>query len=451
MRNIKYLSVTALLAVLSGSASQAQRVCGNEIKLTELRTQQPAVFEQMRTQRQKEILEAKQSGVASKTTAQYAIPVVFHFVLTPNQYSYLGNDTGIRRRVKSQLAHLNSDFNRHNADSSTIPGAFKPVYTSVGIQFGLTNTSSSKTISPGIEIKVDTGVNVPEFDANVDCYKAKHNSTKGLDAWDPDKYLNVWVGNITSGGSGTVVGITTPPSNVGVNIGGHTITADEKGLVINYGSFGAREFPAQNFIAGTDLGRTMTHEMGHYFELWHTWGDDGGLCPDNGGFDDDIADTPPEADAQYCNAGLCPTFPKLDACSNTSPGIMFMNYMDYVDDKAMVMFTIDQAARMQFYLQNESSSLTQHPELLKVSERILAENVLRVTPNPASTMIRLEVTGAQHLQQVELVNALGQSVYHVTAKDNQSLNIQRQGWAPGVYYLHCQFAEGMLSKKIVFE
>src|SRR6187399_689409 len=102
MRKITYFFAAASLAILSGLEVQAQRICGNANKLTELRTNQPAIFEQLRAKRLNNILEAgKLSGVASKTTAQYAIPVVFHLVLTPAQFSFLGNDTGIQRRVKS--------------------------------------------------------------------------------------------------------------------------------------------------------------------------------------------------------------------------------------------------------------------------------------------------------------------------------------------------------------
>lgn len=442
-------TVTFLLAILPALPLAAQHKCGNALILEELGKRQPDELLRLIEQRDRNNEQVRKlSGSANKTTAQYPIPVVFHFVLSQAQYNQIGRDTGIMRRVRSQLECLNKDFNRQNADSSLIPAAFKPLYSGVGIQFALANTTNSNTISPGIELRMLAATDNPTYSATTTCHNVKHSTSLGMDAWDNSKYFNVWVCNIAGGNT---VGVTAPPSFVTVNVGGHVITPDEKGMVLHYPAIGVREFPAQYFLTGIDKGRTMTHEMGHYFEIWHPSGDDGGLCPTNGGFDDGITDTPPEADSKLCSGGVCPTFPTTDACSPASPGVMFMNFMDYVDDRAMQMFTIEQASVMFSALTIESWSLTQHPELVKVSDQILPESTVLVSPNPAQNQIRIATTGNQHLQQIELVNTLGQTVYRQKVSNQQPLLIGRQDWAPGVYYLHCQFAEGILSKKIVFE
>ena len=97
-----------------------------------------------------------------------------------------------------------------------------------------------------------------------------------------------------------------------------------------------------------DLGRTATHEIGHWLNLRHIWGDDGGGC--NG--DDFVADTPNQAGP---NVGK-PTFPRV-SCSNGPNGDMFMNYMDYIDDDSMFMFTTGQVERMQACLDGDRAGL----------------------------------------------------------------------------------------------
>ena len=88
-----------------------------------------------------------------------------------------------------------------------------------------------------------------------------------------------------------------------------------------------------------DKGRTVTHEVGHWLNLFHTWGDDNGACTGS----DQVNDTPNSGNATYG----APTFPLLDNCATVSPGVMFMNYMDYTDDGSMYMFTRGQDVRIQ--------------------------------------------------------------------------------------------------------
>jgi len=102
--------------------------------------------------------------------------------------------------------------------------------------------------------------------------------------------------------------------------------------VVTHTGFGTKGTAAAPF----NLGRTTTHEIGHYLNLRHIWGD----TPDCSG-SDFVADTPNAEDANYGK----PTFPSI-SCNNAPHGDMFMNYMDYVDDKAMFMFTAGQVARM---------------------------------------------------------------------------------------------------------
>jgi hypothetical protein len=107
------------------------------------------------------------------------------------------------------------------------------------------------------------------------------------------------------------------------------------GVVVLYSSIGSIAQPGT--ASPYNLGRTLTHEVGHWLNLYHIWGDDGTSCTGS----DQCSDTPNQADENYG----CPTFPNV-SCSNTPNGDMFMNYMDYTDDGCMNAYTAGQASRM---------------------------------------------------------------------------------------------------------
>lgn len=432
----------------------AQRhVCGAEILLGNMSAQEPAKLEYLRAQRDAMVQQAMTSPAdQAKATALSPIPLVFHFVLTQDKYLLLGADTGIQRRVRTQLASLNKDFSATNADRSKVPAPWTGLVDNVGAVFGLANATSAYTISPGIEVRIVT--NPPNYNVNDGCAAAKH-STNGLPAWDNTKYLNIWVVNIFGGSStGVILGVTVPPSFTDPFVG---FPADEKGIVLNYGAIGVRDFPNQYFIAEIDKGRTLTHEMGHYFELRHIWGDDEGKCPGNGGQDDGITDTPPQADATFCTAGNCPSFPKFDACSPSGNGIMFMNFMDYVDDAAMYMFTKQQGnlMRSQFGLPTgRSYSLTQNPGIstVGVHNATAALPGWNLSPNPSKGALHLTLERAEGFRGIEIMSLTGQLVARVAPKPGtQNYEIDLSAAPRGFYMVRCLFEAGAQSKKLVLE
>ncbi len=137
----------------------------------------------------------------------------------------------------------------------------------------------------------------------------------GDDAWDDQNYLNIWVCNLRK-----VAGYSSVPGEV----------AKKDGIVIDYTVFGTT-----NFIPGYELGRTAVHETGHWLGLKHLWGDS-----DCG--DDFVDDTPKQ---RGYNIG-CPTGIRV-TCDNGPNGDMYMNYMDYVKDECINLFTEGQKSRMQ--------------------------------------------------------------------------------------------------------
>ena len=136
--------------------------------------------------------------------------------------------------------------------------------------------------------------------------------------FEPEEHLNLWVCALANG----VLGYAQFPGG----------PRETDGVVIDYRAFGTRGTAQAPF----DLGRTATHEVGHYFNLRHIWAD----TEDCSG-SDFVADTPNAAGPNYGT----PAFPAV-SCGNGPHGDMFMNYMDYVDDAAMFLFTAQQVLRM---------------------------------------------------------------------------------------------------------
>jgi hypothetical protein len=266
-------------------------------------------------------------------TAPVYVPVVVHIVL-PNALQVSDQD------VQKQIDKLNIDYAGLNADSVNIPAAFKPLFGKSKIQFALARRTPTGTLTNGIERRNSSTLS----NANLSTDPIKRASLGGLDAWDYTKYLNVWVGQDGSGLG--ILGYATFPG---------TDVAANQGVFINALSWGSN---ACYVISQFNLGRTLVHEIGHYFGLLHIWGDDSGACTG-----DDFAqlagtctlppgllvgDTPNQADA----TSGCPSGVTTDACSSSPPGIMYQNYMDYTDDACYAMFTLKQVERMEYVMEN---------------------------------------------------------------------------------------------------
>ncbi|KXH82769.1 zinc metalloprotease [Chryseobacterium kwangjuense] len=213
-------------------------------------------------------------------------------------------------RIAEQISVLNADFGATNTDINKIPAAFQSVSAgNTQVKFRLVNTIRKSTSKSS-------------WATNDDMKKA---SKGGIDATSPANYLNIWiVGKMTSQGR-TILGYATFPESAGLWNDGVAIAAPY------FGKTGAS--------APFNLGRTATHEVGHYLNLRHIWGD--ANCGN-----DQVADTPTQTTANYGK----PSYPLYNTCGGVQRSVMFMNYMDYVDDAAMFMFSAGQKTRVQSVL-----------------------------------------------------------------------------------------------------
>lgn len=250
------------------------------------------------------------------------IPVVVHVVY--NNATENISDA----QINSQISVLNLDFRKLNADISSIPGPFAGLAADAEIQFCLASTDPSGNPTTGITRTASThGSFYLENDV-------KYATTGGHDVWNPDNYLNIWVCRL----SNNLLGYAQFPG----------LDPATDGVVIGYTCFGTLGTAQSPY----NLGRTATHEIGHYFDLLHIWGDEDACAAD-----DEVTDTP----QQKASNGGCPNYPLVNgagaSCSGTAPGAMFMNYMDYVNDACMYMFTTGQKARIQAALNGPRASL----------------------------------------------------------------------------------------------
>ena len=263
-------------------------------------------------------------GDAVLRTGCTQIPVVVH-VLYRNSTENISD-----AQIQSQIDVLNQDYRATNPDKSSTPSVFQPLIGDARVTFKLADTDPDGNPTNGI---TRTSTNNTSFNSDTD--NAKHASTGGHDAWPADRYLNIWTcGNLRSGAGQALLGYAQFPGG----------PADTDGVVILQSAFGNTGTAAAPF----NLGRTATHEIGHWLNLRHIWGDDGTGCTG----DDFVADTPNAGGPNYGK----PTFPHI-TCNNGPNGDLFMNYMDYVDDDSMFMFTQGQVTRMQAALDGPRSTV----------------------------------------------------------------------------------------------
>lgn len=438
-KNLLFLAL--FCGITPSLIAQSLHQCGNTDLLERIARADPAFAarrKQILAQDQQQALQMSQN-TAAKGTAQHPIPVAFHVLVSNAQYQQMGGDTGIIRRVNSQLAVLNADYSATNADINQVPAPFRPLAGNSGLQFRLASGTSSSTIAPGIELKLTSNL----FDDNSGYADAKRASQGGLDGWDPTRNLNIWVVSASNG----TLGVAVPPSILGASFPGGRITTADLGVAVSYSALGKREFPRQYFYPGTnDKGRTLTHEIGHYFELEHVFGDDAGC-----GLDDGIADTPPQAGPTYSGSTRL-AFPLYDACSPSGNGIMYMNYMDYVDDGDMMFFTKQQVARMQFYTSagQESYSLTQQP--MGVADPQPESRLVSVFPNPSSGIFRILNGSNLPLTALQVADMTGRTVFRaadVPARESQTITLPAV--ANGLYFLKGNLGSETFTQKIVLQ
>ena len=265
---------------------------------------------------------------AGRTTqATYVIPTVVH-VIQESATEYPTDAC-----ILNQIDVLNEDFQAINADTALVPAAFKPLIGNCDLEFFLASKDPQGNPTTGIIRIVDP--------TNANHSMSNSAQMKALSQWDPTKYLNIWIPKSISGG---ILGYATFPTALSSN-------PNEDGIVLN------AEYVGRNGCASApyDLGRTATHEIGHWLGLYHTFqgGCAGTTAVDCASSGDEVCDTPPTASSNFG----CPSVQNTCTETPTDMDDNTHNYMDYGDDACIIMFTHGQVDRMQAVLNTTRSNL----------------------------------------------------------------------------------------------
>jgi hypothetical protein len=266
------------------------------------------------------------------------LPIIFHIIHNGEE---VGTGSNLAANlIEAQIEQLNNDFRKAagtSGDNSNPAGADSEIEFCAA----LVDPSDTPLAQPGINRinRNDEGWGAPPYSRDF-----TQNTIKPATQWDPNRYINIWVVQL----SGGLLGYAQFPDMSGLagldDDGG---AANTDGVVIRNSSVGSTTTPNPGGGAYA-AGRTLTHELGHFFGLRHIWGDGAGCAASGAALDcacslDDFCDDTPNAGR--ANYGC----PDAETCGSTD---MKENYMDYTDDTCMNIFTFDQKARMQAVMAN---------------------------------------------------------------------------------------------------
>ncbi len=361
-----------------------------------------------------------------RATLVITVPVVVHVVyITPAQ-----NISD--QQIYSQIAILNQDYRRLNVDTINTPTVFDSIAADIGIEFCLATLDPNGNPTNGITRTSSTGGSFGAF-FNPLTEDVKSNATGGIDPWPTNQYLNIWVCNLFPG----LLGYAQFP-------GGAPAT---DGVTITYTAFGNMG----TVVAPSLFGRTASHECGHWFGLFHIWGDDTDCTTGS----DSIPDTPnaSSASASDCNVNL-------NSCSNEDPywgtfdpNDMVQNYMDYSHDSCMNMFTLGQKARMMSFLFTDSSrfALFSSPAGCNPAgvHDFSFDQFFQLYPNPTNGEVLISYFGKWSSEMsMEIIDIAGRTVMAKQVNVyNYSIDL---GTLPsGIYTIRFIGDGGVAMKKIV--
>lgn len=407
---MKKILLSSLLSLAVFSTVSGQRKClSHDIYQNKLNSN-PEFFQER--QRINSLIAEQQNNPNAKLAATlYTIPVVVHVIHNGEPIGVGSNISDAQ--ILSQIDVLNQDFRALNSDMLPSNHPFYGNVADAEIEFCLAKQDENGNATTGIT-RDNAGKDfweATEIDAGI----------KPLTAWDRTKYLNIWVVTIGGVDDGTLGYATFPGTNDATD-----------GVVISGIYFGT----TGTALAPYNLGRTATHEIGHYFNLYHIWGD--ATCGD-----DEVADTEPQ---EQSSSG-CPNFPSnaFSSCGSGANGEMYMNYMDYSDDNCMNMFTAGQKTKMRAAIDaNRASLLTSSGCVDPNSVNELVGSKISVYPNPANDKIQVSISKEQ-IKSVSIFSALGAEVSTTSISQSAGsfVNVSTSNLNSGNYVLRLETNKGV--------
>lgn len=357
------LTVLLLVVMFHNMVAQHRVRCGADEVRRSMLQRHPELGRQLEEAHER-IVNYERQNILPPTRNIITIPVVVHVI---HDGDAIGSGENISdAQIFSQIAVLNADYRRRNADTSNTPAIFRPVAADVEVEFCLAQRDPLGNPTSGI-VRHNYG---QSSYTDIDMYDYVIPQT----IWDRDKYLNIYTARL-GGSTADLLGYSSTP--------GYPASTDA--VVINFRYFGT----TGNVQAPYNKGRTVTHEVGHWLGLLHTWGLSGGC------FDDDNINDTPVSDQPYYG---CPSYPQISCGSED----MFMNFMDYTNDACMNIFTKGQKNRIQSVLGSVRAFIQWSEGCLPVPVSQLDVALVQVLypyfyacENPLTPLVEIRNNGAQ--------------------------------------------------------
>jgi hypothetical protein len=348
------------------------------------------------------------------------IPVVVHVIYHEAEEN-ISNE-----QIQSQIDILNKDFRKLNTDTLASTHPFSQHIADSQIEFCLASIDPDGNSTTGI---TRTHTDSVGFAGNG---SEKSDTTGGINNWNALHYLNIWVVKINGN---STLGYAQFPYELDT-------ASKTDGVVIHYQAFGNIGTAGGGVFSTNAKGRTATHEVGHWLNLRHIWGDE--ACGND--FVDDTKT------AKEDNS-LCPTFPHnaYSSCSGSDAnGEMYMNYMDYVDDHCMNMFTNGQSTRMAAVLNGDRLALKSSNGcgITQINE-LAFENNFAIAPNPSNGKIVINSLSSSENTDIVVYNLIGSKVAEISAIKSFPYTIDLSELSNGIYYLKFSTDNRTTTQKIL--
>ena len=427
----KNLIVTFLLTFICNHIN-AQQKCGYTSLINYYNRLQPGYKEAL-AKNFEDIKVFSSDNERANSDSVFTVQVVVHVVYkTPSEN--IPDSV-----IYNQIAILNQDYSRTNADTVNLRQEFYPIKAKDSkIRFALASTDPQGNSTTGIIRKLTTKNTFFDILSGGLAEGVKSSAEAGSDPWNQSKYLNIWVCNMSILGQTLVLGYATPPSGL-PNWDASATDGLSDGVVIQYQYFGSNN-PNQPGIADYIVkGRTVTHEVGHYLGMRHIWGDGtgGGACDGDDGIDDT-----PNADEASSQTTACNS--TTNSC--TQPTLTFgdlsdmsENYMDYSGEHCQNTFTKGQAEFM------HNVVVTKRRGVVKNTTPLFEvyQSTFKLFPNPATNFFSMQFDKNLPIKKVEIFDLLGNLQPTIYLRNN-SQNIDVSNLNSGFYTIKVALNNGRI-------
>lgn len=345
--------------------------------------------------------------------------------------------------IYNQIAILNNDYGRMNADTTNMRSVFAPIAgVDSRIRFLLADTDPQGNPSTGITRTSTSTTSFFNLTSGGLAEDVKTTATGGIDPWDQSRYLNIWVCDMSIPFLGpAVLGYAVPPSGL-PNWDPAANNGISDGVVIQYQVFGSNN-PNPLVVGATTYavkGRTPVHEVGHYLGLRHIWGDATNCAGEDG-----IDDTPRATDASQQDCDI-----SKNTCIDTIAGIdmpdMIENYMDYSAEDCQNSFTMEQVQFMRWVIR------THRTDVATISftglENDKQFDLFKLGPNPCNEWFNVKSSAGHKITSINVYNTTGQLLMQQYVNQPE-MAIPTAYWPNGIYFIDIITDQNVQKAKVI--